>query len=241
MKVLSAFVCHRGVPGFWLFCLWTSSALPAPSPTVFPDNQFTAYCGGTACGAKDGSTYPVAASESGDTITPRMSRRRLMSVCTMWRRGIRRFLYSRTEQPLRPLPRVSRVTFAHPPGPHVAPVPHPVSTQRDRAHGEILMRNHQRALALIAARRALTSDESAYFAAIAPPMAAPPPAVGIQRTWYDNFANPVKEYWAAVKYTCKLPTLRNAVFWVTLPERFQTQQSTFSARRFVAPKVAMHE
>ncbi|HEY4214106.1 MAG TPA: hypothetical protein VGM84_21705 [Steroidobacteraceae bacterium] len=76
----------------------------------------------------------------------------------------------------------------------------------------MLERNRQRAIELIGGR--VANAPNGDLTAAAPPVPSAPPAIGTTKTWYDNFSAPANKYTAAVRISCRLPSSRNAVFWV---------------------------
>lgn len=191
-----------------------------PSLAAPPDNVLAAYCTGTACGAKDASTY----SGSGVGIWRYNNTSKTAAHLSIDIHGVTQtnsvvIVFSNgtslpTTAPAVPQAQQIVVDMA-PAAPRVPKPQELLERQRDIAHAKLLQLNGKISRLLISGRRRLQSGAVVQALNATPtPQPNPPPADNSTRVWYDNFATPAVPYNTVLKSHCILKTHRNAAFWM---------------------------
>jgi hypothetical protein len=180
-----------------------------PTPTVEP------YCTGTLCAASDAHTY----SGTGTGIWRYTNSSNSPASIDVSVSGLKNgqpalFVFSNSQITDTSIPIVPNASPLPSPHPSFSPA-NSVQSSADDAHHSILLANHERSIALIAARKEIVPNPDLRFAVVAPPQLRDPPAKSAHRIWVDNFApGAPKSYDTVARDACKLVDFRNAVFWV---------------------------
>jgi hypothetical protein len=192
------------------------TAIAALPEAALQDNILAVYCTGTSCGAIDPSTYSGTGTGIWGYNNTTASPANVDVNITGVHAGNVAVVVFSNGQPTSTTPPQIPKSLQHRAVAHaILAKASPTSIRaatRDRAHGKLLEKNRERAIALIAGRVAVDTN---HVLLTPPPPAepAPAPTLGTTRSWYDNFSTPPRKYGAAVRHTCKLPTSRNAVLW----------------------------
>jgi Peptidase M30 len=181
-----------------------------PTPTVEP------YCTGPFCAATDAHTYSGTGTGIWRFTNSSGSPTAIdVSVSGLKSGQAALFVFSNGQITDTSAPIVPNPSPLPSPRPSFSPADS-LQSSVDDAHHSILLANHERSIALIAARKEIVPNPLLRFAVIAPPQLRDPPEKNVaHRAWVDNFApGSPKTYDTVARESCKLVDFRNAVFWV---------------------------